>query len=82
MNTISGRPFKIDILKWLCLLCELHGTFRTREMLACHLQWDHAKVISEWGQMDGTEVSGLSKLVCFDIVSVLRLPSTLANKNL
>ena len=51
-------------------------------MLACHLQWDHAKVISEWGQMDGTEVSCLSKLVCFDIISVLRLPSTLANKNL
>ena len=54
---VAGLTYKTDISKWLCPLCELHGTFRTREMLACHLQWDHAEVFSEWGQMDDTEVS-------------------------
>ena len=56
---VAGVTYKTDISKWLCPLCELHGTFRTREMLACHLQWDHAEVFSEWGQMDDTEVSDL-----------------------
>ena len=54
---VAGLTYKTDISKWLCPLCELHGTFRTREMLACHLQWDHAEVFSEWGQMDDAEVS-------------------------
>ena len=54
---VAGLTYKTDISKWLCPLCELHGTFRTREMLACHLHWDHAEVFSEWGQMDDTEVS-------------------------
>ena len=60
---VAGLTYKTDISIWLCPLCEVHGAFRTREMLACHLQWDHAEVFSEWGQMDDTEVSGqLSKL--------------------
>ena len=57
-NYLAGLTYKTDISKWLCPLCELHGTFRTREMLDYHLQWDHAEVFSEWGQMDDTEVSG------------------------
>jgi hypothetical protein len=56
---VAGLTYKTNISKWLCPLCELHGTFRTREMLACHLQWDHAEVFSEWVQMDDTDVSGL-----------------------
>ena len=56
---VAGLTYKIDISEWLCPLCELHGSFRTREMLDCHLLWDHAEVFSEWGQMDDTEVSGL-----------------------
>ena len=55
---VAGLTYKTDISEWLCPLCELHGAFRTREMLACHLQWDHPEVFSEWGQMDDTEVSG------------------------
>jgi len=55
---VAGITYKTDIEEWLCPLCELHGVFRTREMLACHLQWDHAEVFSEWGKMDDTEVSG------------------------
>ena len=54
---VAGLTYKTDISQWLCPLCELHGTFRTREMLDCHLRWDHAEVFSEWGQMDDTEVS-------------------------
>ena len=70
---VAGPTYKTDISKWLCPLCELHGTFRTREMLACHFHWDHAEVFSEWDQMDGTEVSGLNlgfyPLVKFNMTS-------------
>ena len=57
-DSVAGLSYKTDISKWLCPLCEIHGTFRTREMLSCHLQWDHAEVFYEWSQMDYTEVSG------------------------
>ena len=57
---LAGLTYKTNIFKWLCPLCELHGTFRTREMLYCHLQWDHAEVFSEWRQIDYTEVSVLN----------------------
>ena len=57
---VAGLTYKTDISNWLCPLCELHGTFRTRGMLACHLQWDHAEVFSEWAPIDDTRVSGLS----------------------
>ena len=50
-----------DISKRLCPLCEIHGTVsKTRDtLLSCHIQWDHAEVSYEWGEMD-TEVSGLN----------------------
>lgn len=35
---------------WLCPLCEIHDSFNTREMLVCHLKWDHAEVFVEWDQ--------------------------------
>ncbi|KAF8804635.1 hypothetical protein BYT27DRAFT_7107484 [Phlegmacium glaucopus] len=56
-NYLAGLTYKADISKWLCPLCELHGIFRTREMLDCHLRWDHAEVFSEWEQIDDTEES-------------------------
>lgn len=57
---VAGPTYITDISNWLCPLCELHGIFRTREMLDCHLQWDHAEVYSEWERMVVTEVSGLN----------------------
>ncbi|KAG5353414.1 hypothetical protein J132_11236 [Termitomyces sp. J132] len=33
---------------WACPLCELHGFFPTREMLACHLSWDHDEAPAAW----------------------------------
>jgi hypothetical protein len=57
---VAGLTYKTDISKWLCPLCELHGAFRTREMLACHLRWDHGEIFSEWGQISDREVSGLN----------------------
>ncbi len=33
---------------WVCPLCNLLGALRTREMLDCHLRWDHAEVFCEW----------------------------------
>ena len=57
-DSVGGLTYKTDISKWLCPLCDIHGTFRTREMLSCHLQWDHGEIFYEWGQNDITEVSG------------------------
>ena len=70
---VAGLTYKTDISKWLCPLCEIHGTFRTREMLACHLQWDHAEVFSEWGQMGDTEVSGLKLGTSHPLVKILTM---------
>lgn len=40
--------YETTVNSWLCPLCEIHDTFNTREMLACHLKWDHAEVFVEW----------------------------------
>ena len=40
--------FETKMEKWLCPLCELHGTFGTKEMLASHLGWDHAEAEFHW----------------------------------
>lgn len=42
---------------WLCPLCELHGSFPTRQMLASHLDWDHQEVDVEWEKVDDAEVN-------------------------
>ncbi|KAG6917601.1 hypothetical protein DXG01_001830 [Tephrocybe rancida] len=47
--------YKSEIIRerlrdWACPLCELHGFFTTREMLACHLSWDHKSARAEWSQ--------------------------------
>ncbi|KAG6902050.1 hypothetical protein C0995_005107 [Termitomyces sp. Mi166 len=41
---------KARLRDWACPLCELHGFFSTREMLGCHLSWDHEKAPAEWTQ--------------------------------
>ena len=40
--------FETRMEKWLCPLCELHGAFGTRAMLASHLGWDHAEAEFHW----------------------------------
>lgn len=47
----SESIFVVQMEKWLCPICELHGTFPNKEMLRCHLQWDHLEIILErWEQ--------------------------------
>lgn len=41
---------------WLCPLCDLLGALRTREILDCHLRWDHAEVFYEWEPGAGVDV--------------------------
>jgi hypothetical protein len=41
----------------VCPLCQLHGTFNTREMLASHLTWDHTEVKARWEQVGAAAVS-------------------------
>ncbi|KAF9527426.1 hypothetical protein CPB83DRAFT_856154 [Crepidotus variabilis] len=42
-------PEKLD--KWLCPLCTLFDEFETREMLDCHLKWDHREVFWDWEEV-------------------------------
>ncbi|KJA26834.1 hypothetical protein HYPSUDRAFT_1032560 [Hypholoma sublateritium FD-334 SS-4] len=42
---------------WLCPLCDLLGPLRTREILDCHLRWDHAEVFYEWQPGHGVDAS-------------------------
>ena len=35
-------------LDWICPVCDLHGKFRTREMLAYHIKHDHSEVHHAW----------------------------------
>lgn len=42
---------------FVCPLCELHGMFNTREMLASHLTWDHSEVKVRWDQLGVAAVS-------------------------
>lgn len=37
-----------NVTAWCCPLCNLHGSFKTREMLEKHLQWDHCEVGVSW----------------------------------
>lgn len=43
---------------WDCVLCHILGNaIKTREMLDCHLRWDHTDVLCEWTKSHGTKVS-------------------------
>ncbi|KAI0360428.1 hypothetical protein OH77DRAFT_1516923 [Trametes cingulata] len=44
-----------DMTDWCCPLCQLHGTFKTRDMLAYHLRHDHADVRVSWAEIDRRE---------------------------
>lgn len=47
----TQKIYESRMSRWLCPLCELHGAFPNKDMLRCHLQWDHAEVILErWEQ--------------------------------
>ena len=47
----TEKIYETSMSKWFCPLCELHGTFPNKDMLRCHLQWDHTSVILErWEQ--------------------------------
>ena len=51
---------------WVCPLCELHGSLKTREMLAKHLEWDHFEVSCSW-----EEVGRVRYLfACFDFLGL------------
>ena len=56
-NHLDDGVYQVDGLSaWHCPLCDLLGTIKTREMLNCHLHWDHPEVFFEWEDIDGTAV--------------------------
>jgi len=56
----TKKLYETSMSKWFCPLCELHGAFPNKDMLRCHLQWDHASVILErWEQRANNQVRPL-----------------------
>ncbi|KAF9558211.1 hypothetical protein CPC08DRAFT_563452 [Agrocybe pediades] len=51
----GGHVYEADLDSWRCPLCDLLGEIRTREMLDCHMQWDHSEVYYEWQYLDDSE---------------------------
>jgi hypothetical protein len=56
-SAAGEHAFETRMEHWVCPLCELHGAFQTREMLASHLDWDHDEIFSQWNDVDDTPVS-------------------------
>lgn len=66
----TEKIYETSMSKWFCPLCELHNAFPNKDVLRCHLQWDHASVILErWEQRANNQVRLL-------IFPSLPLPST------
>jgi len=56
-DTIDGAAYQVDgVSAWMCPLCDLLGVLKTRDMLDCHLHWDHPEVYFEWQGVDETSV--------------------------
>lgn len=68
-----SQVVKVRLHDWACPLCELHGLFPTREMLACHLNWDHQMAPTEWTQ-NRSGVSTSSTISCFQAYNVMIYP--------
>jgi hypothetical protein len=50
---VADLIHKARMAAWHCPLCELHGEFKTRQMLQKHLTWDHDEVDTMWEQFGG-----------------------------
>ena len=53
---IGGHVYQTEIDRWGCPMCDFLGNIRTREMLDCHLRWDHPEIYYEWQYMEYSEV--------------------------
>ncbi|KDR68380.1 hypothetical protein GALMADRAFT_161032 [Galerina marginata CBS 339.88] len=54
-ESAGGAVYQTEVSDWQCPLCDLLGILPTREMLDCHLRWDHPEVYCEWHEMDDHE---------------------------
>lgn len=45
-----------SMVEWCCPLCQLHNTFKTRDMLSFHLRRDHQQVNVSWTQSGQDDV--------------------------
>uniref|UniRef100_A0A8H7XPV3 Uncharacterized protein n=1 Tax=Psilocybe cubensis TaxID=181762 RepID=A0A8H7XPV3_PSICU len=63
-DTAGSGVYKAGVDEWLCPICDLFHRdesgeekgFNTREMLDCHLAWDHEEVYHEWvADVDGND---------------------------
>ncbi|PPQ63529.1 hypothetical protein CVT24_004757 [Panaeolus cyanescens] len=45
---IDGIAYKATVNHFCCPLCSIFPKFPTREMLECHLSWDHPEFVYEW----------------------------------
>lgn len=45
-----------SMVEWCCPMCQLHNTFKTRDMLSFHLRRDHQQVNVSWTQSGQDDV--------------------------
>lgn len=58
--SIAGEGVhQVEVDKWMCPICDFFGELPTKEMLECHLRWDHQEVYCEWEDL------GLNKVIRF-----------------
>jgi hypothetical protein len=62
-----AHEYQTQLDAWVCPLCELHGSLKTREMLAKHLEWDHFEVSCSWEEVGRVRYL----LACFDFFSLI-----------
>ncbi|TFK41516.1 hypothetical protein BDQ12DRAFT_678115 [Crucibulum laeve] len=55
--------YEAHISEWLCPLCDLHDTFKNRDMLAAHLGWDHQEVFVEWNELTDSKGATTWKVI-------------------
>ncbi|KAH7920662.1 hypothetical protein BV22DRAFT_786890 [Leucogyrophana mollusca] len=74
-NDQEGRHiYRASMSDWRCPLCDLHGTFKTREVLNKHLSWDHSAVSILWEQDQELTVLTLEIPPVEDVVSQDLIP--------
>ncbi|KAI0684212.1 hypothetical protein BC835DRAFT_650719 [Cytidiella melzeri] len=62
--------------EWRCPMCDLHGAFNTREMLAFHLGQDHPEVHSTWLQVESNSENGVQWLILVEWTTSQLTPPT------
>ncbi|KAF5318424.1 hypothetical protein D9619_010926 [Psilocybe cf. subviscida] len=79
----DGALYVTKVDSWRCPLCSLMGVMPTRQMLECHLKWDHPELFYEWRKLLETqeEESWEVEIVIPELVQPAYVPPRTANRS-